>query len=214
MHSLQPCSTLTSCILYEMTFVSSRRQRGDIAINIPTHHDLRLTDKSLLLVTNNRARQMKLHVWLFCHEREHTIFEQVFINQKFNIDTKKRIIIAPIGAEHAGITDILMLKCSANQIGYIKYSDGICYRFYCLSNIELSCDNDSRGPESGGLRGPGSIYTVVRWWWRWFHMIIHRKDSFHLKNVSWIKGKHILKRITLSSFSVSFVLYKSLVGAI
>ncbi len=76
------------------------------------------------------------------------------------IDTDKKITVALVGAELAGSNDVFMPKCYANERGYIKYSDGICYKFYYSSDIGLSCGNDIGRTENGGLRGSGSIATV------------------------------------------------------
>lgn len=91
---------------------------------------------------------------------EYITSERVSLNQKMYIATDKRITVALVGAERAGSNDVFMPKCKANERGYIKYSDGICYKFYYSSDIGLSCDSDTERTESGGLRGSGSIATV------------------------------------------------------
>ena len=142
-------SVLLSTIILTITWISTcnaamlRGQHTDTR-NLQSGNELRQ-----LVLKNTCKDRLKFHVRYFDGELKYSTFENVRINRNVDIDTKREVTLALVALEDNGV-DKFSLQCASGTRGYMKYSDGLCYKFYYSAESAVSCDDSNTGGGGGG----------------------------------------------------------------
>ncbi len=105
---------------------------------------------NLISVTNQCINQVKIHLRYFDGTMKYDAPKPLLTNQQFKVSTNGNVTVALIGAEiehkqridsDVQITDVFMNKCATSERGYIKYMDGLCYKYHFATDddVDISC---------------------------------------------------------------------------
>ena len=129
------------------------RGRNDLP-DMAASRDLSSTqDANKVVITNSCPSSLKLHLRYFEDKLRHVVFKDVRFNQKVQVGTNKKVTVALVAGEHDG-KDLFLSKCDLGERGYIRYTDGRCYKFYYSSEFTVTCDGTEVTGGGNGIRGP------------------------------------------------------------
>ena len=120
------------------------------------------TSQEQIVMTNTCQDRMKVHIRFFDDKMRYTVSDdEVRLNQQVKVDTNKRVTVVMLAAETRGFDireDLFSSRCASSERGYAKYSDGLCYKFYYSTDVNVSCASWSN---PGVLRQRRSIIDAT-----------------------------------------------------
>lgn len=92
-----------------------------------------------LIMKNSCKDNIKIHARHYDGSLKYSLFENVKINQEIQVHAKRKVTVALVAVQLKE-KDTFAAECVSGAPGYMKYSDGLCYKFYYSSKLNISCD--------------------------------------------------------------------------